>query len=126
MRSLLCVVGRNPLRFSVPAQEARDNRHRRALPSRRSVVCCPTASVPGGLAMTDTPFRQLPAVNDVLALPVIQTLTREHPHDLVVAAIRQEIAGLRRRLSKGEAIDGHSGAETVAARVADRLGRELR
>jgi L-seryl-tRNA(Ser) seleniumtransferase len=76
--------------------------------------------------MADNPFRQLPAVNDVLALPVIQNLTRDHAHDLVVAAIRQEIAELRRRLSKGELIDGQSGAETVAARVADRLGREMR
>src|SRR5262249_1363106 len=42
------------------------------------------------------------------------------------AAIRQELAEVRRQLGQGEQIDGQGGAEAVAARVAERLGRELR
>jgi L-seryl-tRNA(Ser) seleniumtransferase len=76
--------------------------------------------------MADNPFRNLPAVNDILELPAVQTLTRAHTHELVVAAVRQELAGLRRRLSNGETIDGETSADQVADRVRERLSRELR
>jgi L-seryl-tRNA(Ser) seleniumtransferase len=75
--------------------------------------------------MTDNPFRQIPAVHDVLAAPSLQAHVRDQPHDLVVAAVRRELADLRQRLVQG-AVDGAASAEAIAARVAERLGRELR
>ncbi len=76
--------------------------------------------------MSDNPFRNLPAVNDLLQLPAIQALTAQHTHDLVVGAIRAELAELRQRLGKGEAVDGAGSPAAVAGRVAARLSSELR
>jgi L-seryl-tRNA(Ser) seleniumtransferase len=76
--------------------------------------------------MADNPFRQLPSVHDVLQAPAVQMLAGEHAHPVILTAIRQELAELRRRLSQGETADGTARAEAVAVRVAERLGRELR
>ncbi len=76
--------------------------------------------------MPDNPFRNLPAVNDVLQAPAVQSLAQAQAHDLIVAAVRQELAELRRRLASGDSADGQSSADAVAARVAERLARELR
>jgi len=75
--------------------------------------------------MGDNPFRNLPAVNDVLAAAP-RRLTEMHAHDRIVAAIRDELADLRGRLGRGESIDGLGGAEVIAVRVAERLEREHR
>src|SRR5262249_22133060 len=50
----------------------------------------------------------------------------EHAHDVIVAAIRAELAELRQRIGRGESIDGRADIEAVAARVVQRLGEELR
>jgi L-seryl-tRNA(Ser) seleniumtransferase len=76
--------------------------------------------------MSANPFRKLPAVNDVLVMAPVQTLARDHAHELIVAAIRHELADLRQRVGRGEDLDGVASAEAVAVRVAERLGRELR
>ncbi|HEV3079125.1 MAG TPA: L-seryl-tRNA(Sec) selenium transferase [Gemmataceae bacterium] len=76
--------------------------------------------------MTDNPFRGLPSVHDILQVAVIQTLTAEHAHEVVVEAIRQEITELRQRLSRGEILDGEAAADIIAARVRERLNRNLR
>ncbi|HEV3256301.1 MAG TPA: L-seryl-tRNA(Sec) selenium transferase [Gemmataceae bacterium] len=76
--------------------------------------------------MTDNPFRNLPAVHDVLEAPAVQALGKDHAHDVIVAAVRQELAELRRGLGRGETVDGKAGVETLAGRVVARLGRELR
>lgn len=76
--------------------------------------------------MADHPFRNLPSVNEVLESPAVRTLGQDHAHDLIVAAIRAEISELRQVLGKGESADGSAGVEAVGARVATRLGRELR
>jgi L-seryl-tRNA(Ser) seleniumtransferase len=76
--------------------------------------------------MSANPFRDLPAVNDVLELAPVQSLAREHAHDVIVSAIRAELADLRQRVGRGEELDGVGTAESVAVRVAERLGRELR
>src|SRR5437899_8200750 len=76
--------------------------------------------------MGENPFRKLPSVNEVLAVPALQTLAQDHAHDLIVAAVRTELTELRRRLGQGETVDGQANAQTVAARVAERLGKELR
>jgi L-seryl-tRNA(Ser) seleniumtransferase len=75
--------------------------------------------------MSDNPYRQLPSVNEVLAVPSIQTATTTHARDLLVTAIRAELALLRERLGQGEGIDGTGAAELVARRVVERLGREM-
>ncbi len=76
--------------------------------------------------MSDNPYRRLPAVNDILATPALLGLAMSHPHDLLVAAIRQELDELRGRLGRGEAIDGEVSAEALAGRVARRLERDFR
>ncbi len=76
--------------------------------------------------MGENPFRNLPSVNDVLAVPALQALEREHAHDVIVAAVRHELGEVRGRLGQGETLDGQLNAEAVAGRVAERLGRELR
>jgi L-seryl-tRNA(Ser) seleniumtransferase len=76
--------------------------------------------------MSANPFRDLPSVNDVLAAPGVRALADSHAHEVIVGAVRQEIAELRQRLARGEAIDGKAGPEALADRVAERLGRELR
>ncbi|MBL8796794.1 MAG: L-seryl-tRNA(Sec) selenium transferase [Planctomycetia bacterium] len=76
--------------------------------------------------MTQNAFRNLPAVNDLLELESIRTLIDQHAHDLVVAAIRVELADLRQQIAQGETVDDASTAASVAQRVADRLERELR
>ncbi len=76
--------------------------------------------------MADNPFRHLPAVNDILQAPALQSSSGAHAHEVIVAAVRQELAELRQRLAQGQPIDGQASAEGVAARVAARLGRELR
>src|SRR5262245_47967244 len=76
--------------------------------------------------MGENPFRDLPSVNEVLETGPVQALARDHAHDLIVATIRHELVELRRRLAEGQTVDGRGQAETVAARVAERLGRELR
>jgi L-seryl-tRNA(Ser) seleniumtransferase len=76
--------------------------------------------------MGDNVFRSLPSVHDVLEAVSAQALAAGHAHELIVAAVRAELAELRQRLRQGEAADGAVAAEAVAARVAARLGREFR
>lgn len=71
------------------------------------------------------PYRNLPAVNEVLEVPALADLVRQQPHDLVVAAVREELADIRGKLADAGSIDGLASAESVATRVANRLGREL-
>jgi L-seryl-tRNA(Ser) seleniumtransferase len=73
----------------------------------------------------NNPFRDLPSVHDILATPIAQGLTAAHAHDLVVEAIRAELAEVRRRLGQGQPVDGLADASAVADRVAQRLSREL-
>ncbi len=76
--------------------------------------------------MADNPYRDLPAVNDVLDSSPIQALVKDHSHELIVAAIRQELAELRQRLNNGENVDGMASVETLAGRVVERLSQEMR
>lgn len=76
--------------------------------------------------MTDNRYRNLPSVNEVLDAPAVRALKPAHAHDVVLAAVRAELAELRQRLGKGEGVDGEAAAEALAARVVARLSRELR
>jgi L-seryl-tRNA(Ser) seleniumtransferase len=71
------------------------------------------------------PLRQVPSVNDLLLLPRLVELEREHGHALVGAAARRELDDLRTRLRQGESPDG-AAADLLAERVAQRLQSELR
>jgi L-seryl-tRNA(Ser) seleniumtransferase len=72
------------------------------------------------------PFRQLPAVHEILATARAQALTHAHAHELVAEATRAELEALRQQLRDGQALNGEVNAETVAERVATRLAQELR
>src|SRR5262245_46001934 len=74
--------------------------------------------------MSDNPFRQLPAVNEILQAPAVQALAERHARELVVAAVRLELDEARERLGRGEALDGWADLAGMAQRVERRLERE--
>ncbi|HEY7328279.1 MAG TPA: L-seryl-tRNA(Sec) selenium transferase [Gemmataceae bacterium] len=76
--------------------------------------------------MSENLFRQLPSVNDVLAVERVQALSQDHSHEVIVSAVRSELADLREQIRQGVPLDGQSAAEVVASRVAIRLGHEMR
>jgi L-seryl-tRNA(Ser) seleniumtransferase len=76
--------------------------------------------------MNDNLFRQLPSVNDILAVEGVQAFVRDHGHDQFVAVVRAELADLREQIRQGMSVDGRSAAEAIASRVASRLGHEMR
>jgi L-seryl-tRNA(Ser) seleniumtransferase len=76
--------------------------------------------------MAANPFRNLPAVNAILDEPAVQALESQHAHDVVVAAVRQELDAVRQRLTQSDHRDGQANTATIARRVVERLGRELR
>jgi len=71
--------------------------------------------------MTSNPLRNLPAVNDILDAPSVQSLREVHTHDRLVAAVRAELDDLRRRIRLGEIVDGFETAEEVGSRVSLRM-----
>jgi L-seryl-tRNA(Ser) seleniumtransferase len=73
--------------------------------------------------MSANPFRDLPAVNDVLQAPAVHALAATHAHAVVVDAVRLELADLRQRLGQGQSVDGLANVDDVATRVVERLGR---
>ena len=75
---------------------------------------------------SDNPFRNLPAVNDILQAPGIMALEHRHAHDVIVAAIRDELAEIRSQLGQGQSLNGELSVEMVAAHVEARLTRDLR
>jgi L-seryl-tRNA(Ser) seleniumtransferase len=76
--------------------------------------------------MADNPYRTLPAVNAVLATDELRRLLAEHAHDQVVAAVREELDALRRKVQAGEGVDGHASADAVARRAGERLMRAVK
>jgi L-seryl-tRNA(Ser) seleniumtransferase len=75
--------------------------------------------------MSDNPYRNLPAVNDVLAESPLAELIDRHGRDSVVAAVRAELGELRQALARGATPDGAASAAAVARRVSDRLASTL-
>jgi L-seryl-tRNA(Ser) seleniumtransferase len=76
--------------------------------------------------MADNPFRDLPAVNDILASPALRDQGGSHAHDQIVSAIRAELGELRASIKKGTLADGEAGVDAVAGRVLVRLHRTFR
>jgi L-seryl-tRNA(Ser) seleniumtransferase len=77
-------------------------------------------------AMPENPLRFLPSVHEVLQCPAVRELEREHAHDVIVAAVRDELADLRQSLGRGEMTNGPALADTVGVGVARRLGQTMR
>ena len=71
-------------------------------------------------------LRNLPSIHDILETSLAQKLVRTHDHDLLVDAIRREVADARARIGRGESLNGAASAEYFAARVERRLLWELR
>lgn len=75
--------------------------------------------------MKTNPLRQLPAVNEVLESPDVQALLVEFAHDVVVAAVREELDELRKQIRQGQSLPQPMGVEDIADRVRRRLVHEL-
>src|SRR6516225_1194295 len=75
--------------------------------------------------MGQNPFRDLPSVNDLLQCTALQEATRCYAHEVIVAAVRQELDDVRQRLGTGQDVNGRTGLESLALAVRDRLAREL-
>jgi L-seryl-tRNA(Ser) seleniumtransferase len=76
--------------------------------------------------MGANPFRNLPAVNDVLDTQAARELNGNHSRESIVEAIRAELSDAREQLSRGVHTNGQISAEAVARRAAERLNREFR
>src|SRR6266851_5801919 len=75
--------------------------------------------------MNHNPFRNLPSVNELLDSSPIQAAASDHAHERIVAAIRAELDEVRERL-KSESAGTPSSADSIAARVIQRLASEFR
>jgi L-seryl-tRNA(Ser) seleniumtransferase len=71
--------------------------------------------------MPNNPLRDLPPVNEILGQVVLRDCQAVHGHDVIVAAVRAELADLRRQLLDRTANDGISDVAAIAARAAARL-----
>ncbi len=76
--------------------------------------------------MGANPFRTLPSVNEILDAPAAQGLMADHAREQIISAVRAELDALRQRIVAGESVDGLAEPTAVAARVVQRLRRELR
>jgi L-seryl-tRNA(Ser) seleniumtransferase len=75
--------------------------------------------------MAENPFRAVPAVHEVLSAMAEQDVCGGRSHARLVQVVREELAYLRQRLSRGEAVDGAADVQAVAARAASRLQNAL-
>lgn len=76
--------------------------------------------------MAQNPFRNLPAVNDLLASPRLVGIGDRVGHEALVGAVRAELDELRQRLRSGASIDGEAAVDAVAGRVVRRLTQTFR
>jgi L-seryl-tRNA(Ser) seleniumtransferase len=73
----------------------------------------------------DNPFRNLPAINEVLQSDQVLKLRESFPHETIVDAIRQELANLRRDLGTTGLVNGELEIEAIAERVVNRLEESI-
>jgi len=74
--------------------------------------------------MGANPYRDLPAVNDVLDVDILRDLGGAHSRDLIVTAIRTVLQEVRQQLGQGAELNGSISADAVARLVAERLNQE--
>ncbi|HEY8506166.1 MAG TPA: L-seryl-tRNA(Sec) selenium transferase [Gemmataceae bacterium] len=73
--------------------------------------------------MSNNPLRKVPAVSVVLQAAPLRAVAGRFSHARQVAAIRDELARLRERLSRGETPDGELTPDAIAERALARLER---
>lgn len=73
--------------------------------------------------MGDNPFRNLPAVNDILDSDSGLELLQEHPRKMVVDGVRLVLDGLRQEIRKGQTPIEEVSIELVSQRVNTHLQR---
>jgi L-seryl-tRNA(Ser) seleniumtransferase len=76
--------------------------------------------------IADNPYRNLPAVNDILQVPSITSLRQQHAHEVIVEAIRAELAETRAQLAQGQLLNGECTPESIAVGALQRLRGDLR
>ncbi|MBI3821078.1 MAG: L-seryl-tRNA(Sec) selenium transferase [Planctomycetes bacterium] len=76
------------------------------------------------MTKNDNPYRNLPAVTDVLQVPSVVALEPAHAHDVVVEAIRAELADVRAGLAQGR--NGTCTPESIAASIEKRLHHDMK
>src|ERR1700722_4068279 len=74
--------------------------------------------------MSNNPLRNLPSVNEILGIPVLRDCLATHSRELVVAAVRVELAELRRQLRERPEPDDLPDAVAIAVSAAARLSLE--
>jgi L-seryl-tRNA(Ser) seleniumtransferase len=74
--------------------------------------------------MSESDFRKLPAVHQVLEHPLIEALRDRHAHTRIVEAARVEVDALREQIKGGQALDGTLHPDAVARRVVQRVEAE--
>jgi L-seryl-tRNA(Ser) seleniumtransferase len=72
------------------------------------------------------PLRDLPAVNDILLDPGIESVRSRFSHGQIADAIRAELAALRTVISKEPSTNGECTPASVVASVVERLARDHR
>jgi L-seryl-tRNA(Ser) seleniumtransferase len=77
------------------------------------------------MSMADSPFRQLPAVHEVLADPALEGALKNHERGTVVDAVRAELARVRTGLREEPALNGAATASAIATRVELALTQAL-
>ena len=74
---------------------------------------------------TSDQLRQLPSVDELLRRPGLEELAAGAGREVVVAAARSVLEGLRREISKGEALsEGRLAAEGLEAAIRDEVTRD--
>jgi L-seryl-tRNA(Ser) seleniumtransferase len=76
--------------------------------------------------MSVNPYRDLPAVNDVLEVDIVRELSRNHSREFIVSVIRAELNAVREKLGNGSLANGSISADAIGQCVAERLNRETR
>src|SRR5438132_1220989 len=74
--------------------------------------------------MSQNPYRDLPSISKLLALPAIIEARTRHPHEAITAAARAELDTLRSHLAAGDSADGFADLDSIGARVLERLETE--
>ncbi|HEY2910836.1 MAG TPA: hypothetical protein VGI99_11355, partial [Gemmataceae bacterium] len=69
--------------------------------------------------MSANPFRELPSISRLLAMPELEAAVADHPHAAVADAAREELDDLRAKLAAKEPI----AVEGIADRIKARLGQ---
>lgn len=74
--------------------------------------------------MSQSPFRSLPPVHQILQEPGIKALSRAHSHEVIVAAVRAEVQAARKAIQGGGQFDAAADLAILVDRVTKRVTRD--